>query len=380
MSSTNINININHDIDKCLLQFLTNITELGEKADFDISTVSKFIYSSLSKTNKSINYDVINRRLAAIKKYRVELKALLSLPLMKQRSVEWFEARKTRLTASDLYDAIKGGNGSIKLAKKKANIIIDNINYNSIPALKWGTMFEPMASRCYSQKMNNINIHDFGLLCDNDNEHFGASPDGINELGIMIEIKCPYSRKILDGVIPDKYKMQIQGQLAVCKLNECDYIECVFKSIEAEEEYLDIGDSIMNHGVIAEFYNSKGEYVYFYSEENKTPKECVEDIINQKNNCVNNSNGLKFSKYTYWKLDEIIIQRVNFDSNEWETIIPKINTFWNTVEEYKMLPIEIGIKKYCFIDDDDDDDNNDAEAAEAAVNNIVSVKTTKIAH
>jgi hypothetical protein len=174
--------------------------------------------------------------------------------------------------------------------------------------------------------------------------------------------------------------MQIQGQLAVCKLNECDYIECVFKSIEAEEEYLDIGDSIMNHGVIAEFYNSKGEYVYFYSEENKTPKECVEDIINQKNNCVNNSNGLKFSKYTYWKLDEIIIQRVNFDSNEWETIIPKINTFWNTVEEYKMLPIEIGIKKYCFIDDDDDDDNNDAEAAEAAVNNIVSVKTTKIAH
>lgn len=368
MSSTNININ--HDIDKCLLQFLTNITELGEKADFDIHTVSKFIYSSLSKTNESINYDVINKRLTSIKKYRVELKALLTLPLMKQRSVEWFEARKTRLTASDLYDAVKGGNISIKLAKKKANIIIDNINYNSIPALKWGTMFEPMASRCYSQKMNNINIHDFGLLCDADNKHFGASPDGINELGIMIEIKCPYSRKIADGVIPDKYKMQIQGQLAVCKLNECDYIECVFKSIEQEEEYLDIGDSIINHGVIAEFYNSKGEYVYFYSEPNKTPKECVEDIINQKNNCLNNnSNGLKFSKYTYWKLDDIIIQRVNFNSDEWETIIPKINMFWETVEEYKMLPIEVGIKKYCFINDDDTDDDTD---------NIVSVKTTKL--
>jgi hypothetical protein len=42
-----------------------------------------------------------------------------------------------------------------------------------------------------------------------------------------------------------------------------------------------------------------------------------------------------------------------------------------------MLPIEIGIKKYCFIDDDDAEA---AEAAEAAVNNIVSVKTTKIAH
>ena len=368
MSSTDIN----QDIDKCLLQFLTNITELGEKADFDIDEVSKKIYSILSKTNKCINYDIINKRLTEIKKYRVELKALLTLPLMKQRSVEWFEARKTRLTASDLYDAVKGGNISIKLAKKKANIIIDNINYNSIPALKWGTMFEPMASRCYSHKMNNINIHDFGLLCDVDNKHFGASPDGINEIGIMIEIKCPYSRKIADGVIPDKYKMQIQGQLAVCKLNECDYIECVFKSIETEEEYLEIDDTIMNmsHGVIAEFYNSKGEYVYFYSEPNKTPKECIEDIINQKNNCDNNSNGLKFSKYTYWKLDEMIIQRVNFNSTTWETIIPKINMFWETVEEYKMLPIEVAIKKYCFIKDDDDDDVDD---------NADSVKTTKIA-
>ena len=345
---------INQDIDKCLLQFITNITELGEQNDFDIDVVSKSIYSVLNKTNKSINYDIISKRLTEIKKYRVELKALLTLPLMKQRSDEWFEARKTRLTASDLYDAVKGGNISIKLAKKKANIIIDNINYNSIPALKWGTMFEPMASRCYSHKMNNINIHDFGLLCDADNKHFGASPDGINELGIMIEIKCPYSRKIADGVIPDKYKMQIQGQLAVCKLNECDYIECVFKSIETEEEYLDI-DHTMIHGIIAEFYNSKGEYVYFYSEPNKTPKECVEDIINQKNNA-DNGTGLKFSKYTYWKLDEMIIQRVIFNSNAWENIIPKINMFWETVEEYKMLPIEVGIKKYCFINDDDDDD------------------------
>ena len=345
--------NINQDIDKCLLQFITNITELGEQNDFDIDAVSKSIYSVLNKTNKSINYDIISKRLAEIKKYRVELKALLKLPLMKQRSDEWFEARKTRLTASDLYDAVKGGNISIKLAKKKANIIIDNINYNSIPALKWGTMFEPMASRCYSQKMNNINIHDFGLLCDADNKHFGASPDGINELGIMIEIKCPYSRKIADGVIPDKYKMQIQGQLAVCKLNECDYIECIFKSIETEEEYLDI-DHTMIHGIIAEFYNSKGEYVYFYSEPNKKPKECVEDIINQKNNA-DNGTGLKFSKYTYWKLDEMIIQRVIFNSNAWENIIPKINMFWETVEEYKMLPIEVGIKKYCFINDDDDD-------------------------
>jgi hypothetical protein len=64
---------------------------------------------------------------------------------------------------------------------------------------------------------------------------------------------------------------------------------------------------------------------------------------------------LKFSKYTYWRLDDMIIQRVIFNSDAWETIIPKINNFWEKVEEYKMLPIEIGIKKYKFVDEDDDD-------------------------
>jgi hypothetical protein len=299
--------------------------------------------------------------LESIKNYRRELNILLQLPLMKQRSNEWFEARKTRLTASDLYDAVKGGNISIKLAKKKANIITDNINYNAIPALKWGTMFEPMATRCYSQKMNNINIHDFGLICDVDNKHFGASPDGINELGIMLEIKCPYSRKIIDGVIPEKYKMQIQGQLAVCKLKECDYIECIFKSIESKEEYLELSDNIINHGIIAEFYNSKGEYIYYYSDPNKTPIECIEEMINNRDyHDINDDEKkiLKFSKYTYWKLDEMIIQRVIFKPDEWETIIPKINNFWEKVEEYKLLPIELGIKKYMFVDDDDDESKN----------------------
>ena len=342
---------INQDIDICLLRYIIGTT------DFDIEEVSGMIYNWFKENNKYYTYDVINKRLLTIKKYRDELKNLLRLPLMKQRSNEWFDARKSRLTASDLYDAVKGGNISVKLAKKKANIIIDNINYNSIPALKWGTMFEPMATRCYSQKMNNINIHDFGLICDVDNKHFGASPDGINELGIMLEIKCPYSRKIIEGVIPDKYRMQIQGQLAVCKLKECDYIECIFKSIENEKEYLELGDITINHGIIAEFYNSKGEYVYYYSEPNKTPKECIDEIINNSeyhDTSDDKKNLLKFSKYTYWRLDEMIIQRVTFNSDEWETIIPKINNFWEKVEEYKMHPIEIGLKKYMFIDDDED--------------------------
>ena len=64
-----------------------------------------------------------------------------------------------------------------------------------------------------------------GLIIHNQYKHIGASPDGISDLGIMLEIKCPFKRKI-DGAIPEQYWMQIQGQLEVCDLEECDYLEC----------------------------------------------------------------------------------------------------------------------------------------------------------
>ena len=379
----------NNAIDLSFLKYIkdSESSVSGESSDSDtdkcIDEATQFICDELD----GISIDVVKNRLADIRQYRAELKELLKLPLMKQRTTEWFDARKTRLTASDLYDAIKvsrdssDSSVSIKLAKKKANIVAaDTINYNAIPALKWGTMFEPMATRCYSQKMNDIAIHDFGLICDTNNEHFGASPDGINELGIMLEIKCPYSRKIVDGVIPDKYKMQIQGQLAVCKLKECDYIECIFKSLESEEEYLCIDGDAQGtaHGVIAEFYNRAGEYVYYYSEPNRTPAECLADI----RKIASSEEKLKFSKYTYWRLDEMIIQRVVFNAREWETIIPKINSFWEKVEEYKLLPIETGIKKYKFVDDADEDGEDskcgtEADGAGTTKKTVVPVATNK---
>ena len=161
------------------------------------------------------------------------LKDLIKKPLIKQRTPEWFKLREDRLTASDLYDAVKS---PLTLAKRK--IKGNAFNSSGIPALKWGVMFEPIAIQIYAH-LNKTKIHEFGLIINDDISNFGASPDGITDEGIMIEIKCPYSRKIISDKIPDKYQYQIQGQLAVCKLQECDYIECEFGSYTSENEYLD---------------------------------------------------------------------------------------------------------------------------------------------
>lgn len=302
------------------------------------------------KNNKSINKNVIAKRIEILHNNRTILHELRKIPIIEQRTKEWYDARDTRLTASDLCDAIKNNNNSDRIAKKKAKILKDTTNYNSVPALKWGTMYEPMAGRCYSQANNDIGIYEFGLICDKNNEHFGASPDGINELGIMIEIKCPISRKIIDGVIPEKYKMQIQGQLAVCNLTECDYVECDFNELDCETYIDKYKTKKMNHGIIAE-YQCNGEYIYLYSDEYLNSHECHKNI-DEKVKTFNNSSA-KFNKLIYWELNLMNIQRETFNNETWQTISPKINEFWQKVEKFKLMPVEDNIKKFKFIDDND---------------------------
>ena len=303
-----------------------------------------------------------DERLATIIKNKQQLEELKKLPFVKQRSEEWFELRKNRLTASDLEDAIKENN--IRLAKKKAGVIKDTTNYTTIPALKWGVMFEPMASRCYSQACGNIYIAEFGLIAHKQLEHFGASPDGINEMGIMIEIKCPYSREIIDNHIIDKYYMQIQGQLAVCDLQECDYIECVFKTIDSPYKYVysitnDHNDKTVNHGIIAEYKNYQtGEIEYLYSGEGLKASKAFDDINRQVHE-MDKQEHMQFIKLTPWYLEKMNIQRVTFDAELWKETVPKIIAFWDKVEECKQLPLEEPKPKQKrkvikFIEDDDD--------------------------
>ena len=166
----------------------------------------------------------------------------------------------------------------------------------------------------------------------------------------MIEIKCPFSRKIVDGFIPDKYKMQIQGQLAVCNLTECDYVECDFKELDYETYIDKYKNKKADHGIIAE-YQCDGEYKYLYSDEYLKSNECY-DNINEKIKNYDNTRA-KFNKLIYWELNLMNIQRETFNEDKWRDIFPKINDFWQKVERYKLMPIEDTIKKFKFLDEND---------------------------
>ena len=87
--------------------------------------------------------------------------------------------------------------------------------------LRHGNKFEPVANGIYSYR-NQVVIYGFGMITNQKYPILGISPDGITHIG-MIEIKCPWSR-IIDGKIKTEYYHQMQEQMAVCEIDQCDFL------------------------------------------------------------------------------------------------------------------------------------------------------------
>ncbi len=201
--------------------------------------------SSIKKSFKNsgviMSNDDIVQRCNQISLNNSKVEELKKLPVVEQRSEEWYRIRDNMITASDFGQALGVGKfGSTK------DFYIKKCGYQEPPpfygaSLSHGIRYEPVATRAYELKMN-TKVHEFGLLQHPDLKFLGASPDGITDHGIMLEIKCPFKRKI-DGKIVDQYLYQMQGQLDVCRLDVCHFLECKFEEyideIEFEEDWND---------------------------------------------------------------------------------------------------------------------------------------------
>lgn len=299
------------------------------------------IQDIVNKTGKDQQY--IEKRIEDIKRYKSQLKKLIEKPIIKQKTDEWYLARKNMITASDFAQALgKGKFGSVKqFYKKKCGK--DDFVYNEY--VLWGNMFEDVALSIY-KSLYNVDIYEFGLIKDDNTDFFGASPDGISSNGIMIEIKCPKKREIT-GDIPLQYYYQIMGQLKVCNLEECDYFECGFKLFYNREEYLENINNYSYKGVITKIDDG----VFKYS------------VLNE-NNPTQDENNI------YWYLEKYNIKRITKDDEFIKENIMKLEKVWNKVLIYRedtdlyLKEIDIPCKKrksfkeenklsgYSFIDEE----------------------------
>jgi putative phage-type endonuclease len=149
------------------------------------------------------------------------VKQLLEMNYFEQRSNEWLALREGMLTASDVATAL-GANpyeSPERLIAKK----VYKIKWAGNAATAHGTTLEPIARDMYDARYNRKS-HEIGLVQHPVHKWLGGSPDGITEDGLLIEIKCPLSRKIKSEV-PGHYLPQIQLLLEILDLEECDFIQ-----------------------------------------------------------------------------------------------------------------------------------------------------------
>jgi len=285
----------------------------------------------------NLNKDYIIKRLEKIKNYRIILDKLRLLPIIEQRSEEWYNIRQTMISASDFGQALnKGDYGTQKeLIIKKVTNKSKDITYKA--PLLWGVKYEEVATRIY-QKRNNVRVFEFGLIKHNEYEFIGASPDGISELGIMLEIKCPFKRKI-SGKILDQYYYQIQGQLEVCDLEECDFLECEISEYETEKDFIAdtyndfiLTKDLKEKGIVISYKNIEDEdFSYYYSNINDN----INNMITWKNNIVTNFDIDVEYKVEYWKLIKYNNQRVYRDRDFFNKNIDNLKFIWDKILFYR---------------------------------------------
>ncbi len=145
-------------------------------------------------------------------------------PFFKQGTDEWLRQRESYLTASDVAAVL--GNCVFKDKDTVFSLKTGLIEPQpATEAMRHGTYTEPEAREKY-ESITGKRVIQFGLLTGSDSCPFlGASVDGITTDGIVVEIKCPYSRKIENGKMPAHYYDQVQTQLEVVGLETAHYFE-----------------------------------------------------------------------------------------------------------------------------------------------------------
>ena len=151
--------------------------------------------------------------------------------MIEQRTEQWFEQRKGRVTASSV-GAILGLSPYMKRDDVMRNMVREYHGYErefkGNQATEYGTFHEDMAAIDYQLKTGNTvektGFHTF-------ENWLGASPDGFVATNRLIEIKCPYGQR--DKIPPVfktleeqlHYYAQVQIQLFVTGMSACDFYQ-----------------------------------------------------------------------------------------------------------------------------------------------------------
>ena len=186
------------------------------------------------------------------------------------------------------------------------------------------------------EELYDTKVSEYGCITHDNYEFLKASPDGINtkrgnpRYGRLVEVKNPVSRK-LTGIPKKDYWIQMQHQMEVCDLNECDFLETIFKSYDNEDAFMRDGSFTTTadgkrKGIIIRYFDNK-EPIYEYAPLNISKQ----DFDVWYNETMEKNKNLTWIENIYWYLEDISIVLVTRNKKWYNKALPKLIETWDTI-------------------------------------------------
>jgi len=306
-----------------------------------------------------IKYD--DAELAMIEK---KIQALRDIPQPVQRTDAWYQFRWNLITASNAWKAFESQPAINQLIYEKCQPLkvvndeeedIKMVNTNT--PLHWGQKYEPLTVMMYEHDFK-TKVEDFGCIQHPKYKFIGASPDGIivnkesERYGRMLEIKNVVSRDI-NGIPKKEYWIQMQLQMEVCDLDECDFLETKFTEYPDEQSFM---NDTRNHDLKQELCISldnktKGIILYFHTKEGKPfYKYKPLDITSEQDIKLWEETELEkyesapynytFFKFIYWKLEKLSCVLVLRNKEWFKNNVDQLEKVWKIIEEERVSGYE----------------------------------------
>lgn len=322
--------------------------------------LSTFYPDKLHAINtESVGSEITDEEISDLEK---KIQRLRDTPQPVQRTPEWYQFRWNLITASNAWKAFETQSSINQLIYEKCQPLktshdepeeeVKMINVNS--PMHWGQKYEPVTVMVYEHNYNTT-VEDFGCIQHPRYSFVGASPDGIvvnhdsDRFGRMLEIKNVVSREI-NGIPKKEYWTQMQLQMEVCDLDECDFLETKFT--EYPDEFSFQTDTKVNEDgerelLLSADNKTKGIILYFNTKEG-TPFYSYKplDIVTQDDiheweetelgKYESQQYNYTFLKFIYWKLEVLSCVLVSRDRNWFKNNIQQLEKVWKIIEEERV--------------------------------------------
>jgi hypothetical protein len=262
--------------------------------------------------------------------------SLLAAASTGQRTPEWYAESMNLLTASELGNLFKSPRTRALMVMSKTappthSSSARPVDSSFMTAFDWGIRFEPVVKALYEWRHLST-VAEVGRLRHPTLARCAASPDGIvcagSRAGRLLEIKCPVTREP-GPTVPDDYYAQIQQQLEVCDLEECDYVEVKFRAPYSSAATLVVEGPVQEgmFGIVWRLDREDAAGItssrYLYETPGSLPEVPSEALL---------PGEVVMERVVYEVItwNEITVRR---NRDWWLATLPKIEAFWEDVEK-----------------------------------------------